>query len=71
MSSGQYFWILKANAKNYCDCVDYDFFPGAANGYNSNGYTNGLIRATGGSASVNFNNYVGGARPVPANYFAR
>lgn len=45
MSSASYFQELQSADAFYCDCVDYDLFPGMANGYNSNSYVNSLIRS--------------------------
>lgn len=69
MSAGAYFNSLQKVDYSYCDCVDYDLFPGIANSYNSNSYVHGLINATGGTSSVNFNGYFGGPKPLPSHYF--
>ncbi|PIR24717.1 MAG: hypothetical protein COX62_08630 [Deltaproteobacteria bacterium CG_4_10_14_0_2_um_filter_43_8] len=60
--------LRRADGK-YCDCADYDLFPGVSDSYNSNSYVRGLIEATGGKASVNFGNYYGGNDPLPERYF--
>ena len=71
VSPGDYFSSLRAADALYCDCFDYDVFPGAlpGTGYNSNSYVSGLIRATGGVPSVNLGNYYGGATPLPPGAF--
>lgn len=71
VSPGEYFSALRAADSQYCDCFDYDVFPGAlpGTGYNSNSYVSGLIRATGGVPSVNLGNYYGGGNPLPAGAF--
>jgi RHS repeat-associated protein len=73
VSPGRYFSNLLAADANYCDCFDYDVFPGAlpGAGYNSNSYVPGLVRATGGVSSVNLGNYYGGETPLPAEAFGR
>ena len=38
-------------------------------GYNSNGYVHGIVSATGGMATINLNNFVGGGKPVPSSVF--
>ena len=53
----------------YCDCVDYDLFPGVADSFNSNSYVRGLLNATGGATSVNLGDYYGGNDPLPSRYF--
>ena len=69
MSAGSYFTHLQQADYRYCDCLDYDLFPGIMNSFNSNSYVHGLINATGGTTSVDFNRYVGGPKPVPPQYF--
>ena len=69
MSAASYFQELQTADAFYCDCADYDLFPGAANGYNSNSYVNSLIGVTGGSASVNMNGFVGGGNAIPEMNF--
>ena len=65
-----YFDQLIEAQKNYCDCLDYDLLPSDdRHGYNSNSYVRGILEATGGSTSVEFGGYVGGAKPVPAEWF--
>ncbi|MYF10821.1 MAG: hypothetical protein F4229_07550 [Gammaproteobacteria bacterium] len=53
----------------YRDNLDYDLFPSEEAGYNSNSYVRGILEATGGSTSVEFGDFVGGAKPVPAEHF--
>lgn len=70
VSSKDYFSRLQSADRSYCDCVNYDLVPElGGGGLNSNGYVFGIIQATGGSASIDFRNYVGGSKPVPASYF--
>jgi RHS repeat-associated protein len=68
-SVSQYYQSILSADSTYCDCVDYDLFPGVADSYNSNSYIHGLINATGGSVSVDLNNFVGGSKPLPPLYF--
>jgi hypothetical protein len=37
--------------------------------YNSNGYTHGLINATGGNPSINMNQFICGSHLVPPSAF--
>ncbi len=53
----------------YCDCVDYDLFPGVVDSFNSNSYVRGLLNATGGRTSVNLGDYYGGNDPLPRHHF--
>ena len=69
MSASAYFARIRTAAAAYCNCADYDLFPGITGGYNSNGYVGGLIEATGGQTTLDFNDLVGGGRPVPPEYF--
>lgn len=70
MSNAEYFELLKDTDIKYCDCADYDLSPdGDGDGYNSNSYIRGIIEATGGTASINFNSYQGGEKPLPPLYF--
>ena len=70
LSAIDYFDELREAQDNYCDCLDYDLFPGEdEDGYNSNSYVRGILEATGGSTSVEFGNFVGGAKPVPTERF--
>ena len=65
-----YWSRLVAADANYDDNLPYDAVPSAgAGGYNSNGYTNGLIRATAGVPSIDMTRFVGGEKPVPASAF--
>jgi len=69
MSSEEYYQILIAVTGSYCNCADYDLFPEIADGYNSNSFVSGLIKATGGGSTVDFSDFVGGGDPLPAYYF--
>lgn len=71
VSPRDYFSQLRAADAAYCDCLDYDLFPEAlpGTGYNSNSYVTGLIRATGGTPSIDLSIYYGGATPVPRRRF--
>lgn len=65
-----HFLALKAKDLNYSDQLNYDLFPQAGtDGYNSNSYVRGLIDSSSSSSTLNFNNYVGGDKPVPSNEF--
>ncbi|MGH8030441.1 MAG: RHS repeat-associated core domain-containing protein, partial [Arenimonas sp.] len=68
-SRSDYFSHLIRAERNYCDCLDYDLFPGISNGYNSNSFISGLIRGTGGTVNFDIGSYVGGGKPVPSTYF--
>jgi hypothetical protein len=64
-----YFAELLAADSNYDDVLLYDPFPLSACCFNSNGYTHGIINATGGISSVDLNGFVGGSHPVPQRAF--
>jgi hypothetical protein len=64
-----YWTQLVAADARYPDNLAYNPVPSSGSGYNSNGFTHGLVQATAGSPSVNMSKYVGGERPVPANLF--
>ena len=69
VTPAEYFARLQRVDVAYCDCADYDTFPGIMNSYNSNSYVGGLIWATGGRSSVDLGQYYGGQDPIPlANY---
>lgn len=66
--------LFQADA-NYRDNLDYDFFPGRSDGYNSNSYLTGLLQAVGierppipnqGTAPT-----PGAQKPVPRGCFTR
>ncbi len=61
ITAQEYFQNLRSGASAYCNCADYDLFPDFADGYNSNSYTIGLIRATGGSTYYDTTGLVGGS----------
>jgi hypothetical protein len=65
------YWAqLVAADSHYPDSLPYDAIPSVgAGGYNSNGFTHGLIRATAGIPSIDMTRFVGGEKPVPAAYF--
>jgi hypothetical protein len=70
LGSTLYWAQLRASDGNYDDNLPYDAVPSAgAGGYNSNGYSHGLVRATAGVASIDMTRFVGGEKPVPANVF--
>ncbi len=69
VSAQAYFGQLRQASEQFCDCVDYDLFPGLSGGYNSNGYVRGLIEATGGNTEFDFDDLVGGGRPVPPEFY--
>jgi hypothetical protein len=61
--------LLAADAK-YDDDLKYDALPSIGRGgYNSNGYANGIIKATGGVPSLRMEDFVGGELPVPRSEF--
>ena len=65
-----HYLALKAKDSNYDDQLNYDFFPQVGtDGYNSNSYVRGLIDSSSSSSTVNFNDYIGGDKPVPSNEF--
>ncbi|MCZ0945655.1 MAG: hypothetical protein OXJ53_21580 [Gammaproteobacteria bacterium] len=69
LSVGDYFDELIKAQEYYCNCLDYDLFPREEEGYNSNSYVRGILEATGGSVPVEFGDFVGGGKPVPAERF--
>jgi len=69
LTAGDYYNRLLLIDSAYCDCVDYDLTPGAANGFNSNSYARSIIQHTGGVTSINFYRYFGGADIIPKRYF--
>ena len=58
-----------ANRYHYQNNVDYDLFPGIMDSYNSNSYVSGLIKATGGTPSIDMSQFYGGGKPLPAKHF--
>ena len=68
-SAEELFEALLEADRHYCDCLDYDVFPGAfrGEGYNSNSYVVGLIEAVGGT--VDLQDYHGANDPVPREAF--
>ena len=65
-----HYLALKAKDSNYDDQLNYDLFPQiGTDGYNSNSYVRGLIDSSSSSSTVNFNDYIGGDKPVPSNEF--
>ena len=66
-----YFSQLLAANGSYCNCLEYQSWPGMmpGTGYNSNGYVTGILNATGGTASVVLSGYIGAKTPVPASAF--
>lgn len=61
--------LLEADS-NYDDDLPYDALPSIGHGgYNSNGYTHGIILATNGVPSIAMGDFVGGELPVPASEF--
>ena len=69
VSPGDFFDRLKDLDDAYCDCYDYDVFPGMlpGEGYNSNSYAVGLIEAGGGT--VHLLDYSGTDDPLPVRAF--
>jgi hypothetical protein len=66
-----WYWSqLVATDAGYDDNLPYNAVPSAdSSGYNSNGYSHGLVLATAGIPSIDMNHFVGGAKPVPASAF--
>jgi hypothetical protein len=65
-----YWSVILAADTRYRDNLPYSPTPRAGQGrYNSNGYVHGILRATGGSASVDMNRFTGGNVPVPSSAF--
>lgn len=66
-----YFAELLAADENYDDNLIYVATPDPfePNTYNSNGYTRGLVLATGGETTVDWSSFPGAYRPVPAAAF--
>jgi hypothetical protein len=60
--------LIEADSR-YDDQLGYHPSNPGGSLYNSNGYTNGLIIATGGNPSINMNRLVGASHPVPASEF--
>ncbi|ALU44081.1 SpvB/TcaC N-terminal domain-containing protein [Pseudoalteromonas rubra] len=71
MTNAEYFNQLKSAQLIYCNCVDYDLFPGIMNSYNSNSFVSGIIQATGGTPTVDLSFYYGGGKPLPGKYFGK
>ncbi|WP_412970824.1 RHS repeat domain-containing protein [Glaciecola sp. MF2-115] len=69
LSTEQYFDELEGAIDNYNNNIDYDLFPAFADSYNSNSFIIGLIQATGGAVTIDYNNYVGGEKPLPSQNF--
>jgi hypothetical protein len=58
--------VLAADTR-YDDHLPYSPAPRAGEGrFNSNGYVNGIVGATGGVTSIDMTRYTGGNVPVPA-----
>lgn len=64
-----YFAELIEADSDYDDQLLYHAWNPGGSMYNSNGYTNGLIIATGGVPSINMNQFIGASHPVPASEF--
>jgi hypothetical protein len=61
--------ILTTDSR-YRDNLPYDALPSLGRaGYNSNGYSRGIVQATSGSPSIPMDRFVGGEKPVPASAF--
>lgn len=69
MTNADQWEILKSLDSYYKDNVDYDTWPELQDSYNSNSYTRGLLDAGGATYTVPFDEYVGGASPLPAQHF--
>jgi RHS repeat-associated protein len=71
MSAGIYFMHLLNAVNLYMQGspVEYDAIPEYADGYNSNSFTSGILKASGGTSSLAMSLFVGGSKPVPAAEF--
>jgi hypothetical protein len=70
LGAALYWGRLVAADAAYGDDLPYDALPSVGyGGYNSNGYTRGLVLATAGTPSIDMSRFVGGERPVPASEF--
>jgi hypothetical protein len=70
VGSALYWTRLIAADARYRDNLVYDAVPTLGDaGYNSNGYVNGIVRATGGTPSIDLTRFVGGEKPVPPQMF--
>ena len=69
LGNGAYWLALVAADARYPDNLPYNPVPSTGGGYNSNGFTHGLVQATAGVPSIDMNRFVGGERPVPPNLF--
>ncbi|HZF29544.1 MAG TPA: hypothetical protein VE907_10525 [Gammaproteobacteria bacterium] len=69
LGAGAYWLALVASDARYPDNLPYNPVPSSNSGYNSNGFTHGLVLATAGVPSIDMNRFVGGEKPVPANLF--
>ncbi|HET8697823.1 MAG TPA: hypothetical protein VFO94_10080, partial [Gammaproteobacteria bacterium] len=69
LGAGGYWAALVAADARYPDNLPYNPVPSTGSGYNSNGFTHGLVQATAGVPNIDMNKFVGGERPVPANLF--
>ena len=65
------YWAqLIATDRRYPDNLPYDAIPSLGRaGYNSNGYSHGIVQATGGRPSISMTRFVGGEKPVPSSAF--
>jgi hypothetical protein len=64
-----YFAELLVADSHYDDDLLYHVWGAGGSLYNSNGYTNGLMIATGGTPSIDMNRFVGAEYPVPQSAF--
>ena len=70
MTSKEYFEeLIDAESNFRTQQIDYDLFPSQSDGYNSNSFVHGIIQATGGQPRGNLNIFVGGNKPILAEYF--
>jgi hypothetical protein len=65
------YWArLLAADRRYADKLPYDAIPSLGRaGYNSNGYSHGIVLATSGVPSIAMTRFIGGEKPVPASAF--
>ena len=67
ISPTTHFIQIQAAESKYCDCLDYDLFPGTINGYYSNSFAAGVVGVTGGSFGLDVGDYFGGKNLCPHN----
>jgi hypothetical protein len=76
VSTSAYWATLGGALAAYGNGLDYDLGAGVlpgrlGDGYNSNGFVTGIVRATGGRIIGNLSGFPGAGRPVPGGSFGR